>query len=68
MKATESEEVLCTVVFRLKDGQGAAGRFIYGLACQIERWQGVEVLSLSVGDVHYQKDQLTTHGGVDESQ
>jgi hypothetical protein len=67
MKAVESDEVLCTVVFRLKDGQSGAGRFIYGLACQVERWQAVEVLSLSVGDLHYEKDELPTHGGEDDS-
>jgi hypothetical protein len=27
----------------------------------------VEVLSLSVGDLHYEKDDLPTHGGEDDS-
>lgn len=54
------EEDLCTVVFRLKKGHTDVGRFVYALACRVEQWKDVEVVSLDVGDLHYQKNN-TTH-------
>lgn len=48
-------EDLCTVVFRLKKGHTDAGRFVYALACRVEQWKDIEVLSLDVGELHYQK-------------
>lgn len=57
MKPSEEQDILCTVVFRLKKGQADAGRFVYSLACRVEQWKDVEVLSLSVGDLEYRLGQ-----------
>jgi len=55
-RTEHSGEDLCTVVFRLKKGRNDAGRFLYALACRVEQWKDVEVVSLDVGDLHYQKN------------
>lgn len=47
------------MVFRLKQGRRDAGRFVYALACRVEQWTEVEVVSLQVGDLHYQKEVPT---------
>lgn len=57
MNSCEPDEVLCTVVFRLNNGQRDIGRFVYALACRVENMQDVEVVTLSVGDLQYRKPQ-----------
>jgi hypothetical protein len=59
-------EDLCTVVFRLKNGRADANRFVYALACRVEQWKDVEVVSLDVGEWHYetQANQGSEQGDV----
>lgn len=52
-KHSDDLPCLCTVVFDIKKGQADVGRFIYALACRVEKWQDIEVVSLKVGDQHY---------------
>jgi hypothetical protein len=56
MKSSTKEisDDLCTVVFRLKNGRADANRFVYALACRVEQWKDVEVVSLDVGEWHYE--------------
>jgi len=53
-RTENNKEDLCTVVFRLKNGRSAANSFVYALACKVEQWKDVEVVSLDVGELHYQ--------------
>lgn len=53
----ENDQNLCTVLFRLKNGNPDAGRFVFALACFVERWKDVDVLSLKVADVDYAPGQ-----------
>lgn len=50
----------CTVLFRLRNGSKDAGRFVFALACFVERWRDVDVVSLQVADVDY---DLSHQGG-----
>lgn len=52
----------CTVLFRLKNGSKDAGRFVYALACFVERWRDVDVVSLKVADVDYDYSNPTGSG------
>jgi len=56
LKNDRNGQDLCTVVFRLKKGRRGAGRFVYALACRVEQWTDVEVISLQVGDLQYEKE------------
>jgi hypothetical protein len=49
----DTDQSLCTVLFRLKNGNTDAGRFVFALACFVERWKDVDVISLKVADVDY---------------
>ena len=71
MNKKNSDDVpcLCTVVFDLKKGPADIGRFIYALACRVEQWQDIDVVSLKVGDQQYLSNSTETlNQGADHDQ
>ncbi|BBP76671.1 hypothetical protein PHLH7_27750 [Pseudomonas sp. Ost2] len=46
---TTGEDV-CTVQLKLSTEQSRNRRFVYELACRMEGWAGVEILSVESGD------------------
>lgn len=66
---SDNEQNLCTVVFHLKQGKADVGRFIYALACGVERWKHIEILSLKVGDHQFINTPTDKHTpGADHDQ